>query len=154
MPPVGVPVLRILCHPGGTAEDQHGFRVLLLRRLGASDASREDEFAVEDPHLMRRHTSHGIHRRWRPLIRRDVRAGLWLHAVVAIEADVDADTPLMGIDQRLGDGAAVKRSVRTRMLEVACSTSVTRGSAHGPPRVTHPVTAGPHSGAPPGWAWP
>ena len=56
---------------------------------------------------MRRHALCGIHLRWHPLLRRSVRGGLWLRAVVVIGDDVDADTPLMGIDQRLGAGAAV-----------------------------------------------
>jgi hypothetical protein len=86
-------------------------------------------------------------------MRWDVRGGLWLRAVVVIEDDVDADTPLIGIDPRLGDGTAVPRSARTRLLQGASPRGVTRGSAHGPLRVEPTVTLGPRAGAPPGWAW-
>jgi hypothetical protein len=102
---------------------------------------------------MRRHALRGIHRRWHPLMRRDVRGGIWLRAVVVIGDDVDAATPLIGIDPRLGDGAAMQRSACTRMIERASPTSVTVGSARGPPRVPHPVTVRPRAGAAPGWAW-
>jgi hypothetical protein len=83
-------------------------------------------------------------------MRRDVRGGLWLRAVVFIEDDVDADTPLMGIDPHLGDGAAGQRSARTRLLQGASPRGVTRGR----PLVLYgwepTVTLGPRSGAPPG----
>jgi hypothetical protein len=78
-------------------------------RTFAGATARDDELAVDAPHLMRRHALRGIHRRWNPVMRRDVRGAIWLRALVVIGADVGADTPLMGIDSRLGDGAAVQR---------------------------------------------
>jgi hypothetical protein len=115
---VGVHVLCILCRQGWVADTQHVVRGLLLRRLGVVDASRHDHLAADDPHLLRRHVLLGIHRRWHPVMRQDVRGGLWLRAVVVIAEDVDATTPLMGIDPHLGDGAAVTRSARPRRREV------------------------------------
>jgi hypothetical protein len=90
-------------------------------RTFAGATARDDDLVVDDPHLMRRYALRGIHRRWHPVMRWDVRGGLWLCAVVVIAEVVDAaDTTLMGI-------------ARAWAMGPRCRDRLARGYVRSPP---------------------
>jgi hypothetical protein len=101
---VCLPILRVLRRQGRVANDQHVLRVFPLSGLGEIEAPRDEGFPVDNDDLIMRNGVLGINRRGHALVGQEIGGGVFLRALALVEDHLHLHTPLMGVEERLGNG--------------------------------------------------
>jgi hypothetical protein len=105
---VRLPVLYVLRRQCLIPDDQQVLGVLLLGGLGEVETSRDDEFTVDDDHLVMRNRMLGVDHRQHALVREEVSGGILLRALALIRMTCTRTPRLWALSSAFAIGAEVK----------------------------------------------